>query len=449
MTRLRVLVPALVIGFVLQASAAKGADLLDGHWAGAFDRDGSVQLVEVDFVLRGDTLSGTYAIPELSLYEETLGNLIRTDSTIQFRTLYGDFLMICHGDHGELTGLNDKVNPPIKLHLKKETLLDPPFFSKENLSFKGDHVVIAATLYKPAGIGPFPAAVIIPGSGEIGRGTWFYRSLVYGLVHRGIAALIYDKRGVGESTGSLSTADFKDLAKDALAMVDSLRKRSDIIPNHVGLYGMSQGGWIAAVAGHKSKELAFVVLMEGPAEGVWQEQLDAIVYTMSADNYSKPSIDSALEYTRLYFEAVKSKKKFRALAPWVPHLQRAKWAKYVNIPLRENDVDMVWLRVNNYDPENDLSGMRCPVLAIFGEEDTLVPPQTNLEKMKAYLTKAGVKYSVITVHGLGHSVKTAERLEGGTWNWPRNYWVWSRRPEMIDDSVSAWILENSKPADSH
>jgi pimeloyl-ACP methyl ester carboxylesterase len=444
MTRHRAAISACLIGILLSVSSIHATGFIDGQWQGAIDRDGSIQIVEIDFKSHGDTLGGTYAIPDLNIYEEPLTETAQTDSTVQFHLLYGVFSMIRHDDIGELTGGNDKWNPPVKLHLKKKSFADPPFFTREDLSIKNDRVTIAATLYKPVGGGPFPVAVIIPGSGEQSRAMWEYRSHVYGLVRRGIAALIYDKRGVGQSSGSLATADFKDLARDALIAVDSLRERSDIDTNKIGLYGISQGGWIAAVAGRKSKKLAFVVFMEGPAVSTWEQELNGVEYTMRAEGYSPAAIDSALEYTRLYFDAVESRKKWKKLVPWLAKVEKSKWAEYVQKPLRQDDVDMVWWKVNEYDPANDLSGLHSSALAIFGADDTRVPPVANIEKMKAYLAKAEIKYSVVVVPGLGHASATSQTLKGGKWDWPKSYWVWSKRPGMIDDSAAAWILGNSK-----
>ncbi len=127
------------------------------------------------------------------------------------------------------------------------------------VTFQNGEVTLAGNLFVPVGEGPFPAVVIIHGSGkETARDlvlhSWFF-------VQHGFVVLTYDKRGVGESSGSYqrvvpknSEAVLGELAGDALAGVEFLKNHNKIDPNRIGLFGLSQGGWIAPLA-------AYVALM--------------------------------------------------------------------------------------------------------------------------------------------------------------------------------------------
>ena len=71
-----------------------------------------------------------------------------------------------------------------------------------------------------------------------------YRSIGEYLVQRGFAVLLYDKRGVGGSTGDWESETFDERAQDVAAMVKYLQSRPEIDPNRIGLIGHSQGAYI-------------------------------------------------------------------------------------------------------------------------------------------------------------------------------------------------------------
>ena len=124
---------------------------------------------------------------------------------------------------------------------------------------------------------PVPAVVLVHGSGRLSA-----RDMLYGsgqrLAAMGFAVFAYDKRGVGASTGeytSIGPANsvhmFDLLATDALAGVEMLKSRRDIDPRRIGLFGISQGGWIAPLAASRNSSIAFVVALSGPAVSVGEE----------------------------------------------------------------------------------------------------------------------------------------------------------------------------------
>ena len=90
-----------------------------------------------------------------------------------------------------------------------------------------------------------------------------YHELGRHFARKGVAALIYDKRGCGASTGDWTRAGLSDLAEDALACVQFLRSRPDINPTQVGLWGLSQGASIIPIAAGRSPEVAFVIAVGG------------------------------------------------------------------------------------------------------------------------------------------------------------------------------------------
>ena len=121
---------------------------------------------------------------------------------------------------------------------------------EEQVTFKNGAVTLAGTLSIPEGKGPFPAFVMVTGSGLQNRdeellGFKPFAVITDYLVRRGIATLRYDDRGAGGSTGNIAMATTADFADDALAGVALLASRPEIDHAHIGIFGHSEGADVA------------------------------------------------------------------------------------------------------------------------------------------------------------------------------------------------------------
>ncbi|MEO8071135.1 MAG: alpha/beta fold hydrolase, partial [Acidobacteriota bacterium] len=138
------------------------------------------------------------------------------------------------------------------------------------LTFASGSLTLGGTLTLPAGRGPFPAIVLLTGSGPQNRdeeifGFRPFLVLATHLAQQGIAVLRYDDRGVGSSSGSVSNSTTSDFADDARAALALLAARPEIDKRRLGLLGHSEGAVVAALVAAQSPEIAFVVLMAPPA----------------------------------------------------------------------------------------------------------------------------------------------------------------------------------------
>jgi uncharacterized protein len=147
---------------------------------------------------------------------------------------------------------------------------DPRPYREEPLTIVSGAVSLAGTLSVPAGRGPFPAVVLITGSGRQNRDAELFGFKMFGTIadhfaRHGIAVYRFDDRGVGGSTGNVLRSTTDDFATDAVTIVTRLRARPEIDPQRIGLLGHSEGGPVAAIAASRSSEVAFVVMMAGSA----------------------------------------------------------------------------------------------------------------------------------------------------------------------------------------
>jgi alpha-beta hydrolase superfamily lysophospholipase len=139
------------------------------------------------------------------------------------------------------------------------------------------------------------AVVFVHGSGKQTRNMmWAER-----FAKEGIAALVYDKRGVGKSGGryeserSVGEKNIVLLADDAVSALNTLSKHPALKGVTLGLTGISQAGWIVPLAAEKSNVVKFIVLWSGPVCKVSEEDIFS-KYTGDLDGKEVPSFDEAL-----------------------------------------------------------------------------------------------------------------------------------------------------------
>jgi len=149
-------------------------------------------------------------------------------------------------------------------------------YAAEEVRFRNGEVTLAGSLFVPHGPGPHPAIALVHGSGSVDRGGLLWYGDLF--ARDGIAALVYDKRGAGASTGRYSVlGSYQALADDHLAGVEHLKARNDIDARHIGVWGLSEGGLVAPLAAARSPDVAFVVAVSAPGVGpirsfLWQKE---------------------------------------------------------------------------------------------------------------------------------------------------------------------------------
>lgn len=153
----------------------------------------------------------------------------------------------------------------------------PEYLTEEEVNFSNGKVTLAGTFLVPTTPGPHPAIIMIHGSEQASRKMGFYRILAEWLVREGLAVLLYDKRGVGDSTGVYqefaNDSNLNNLAGDGLAGVEWLKNRAEVDPTRIGVMGASQAGWVGPRMAAQSPDVAFMVLMVGPTISPAQESL--------------------------------------------------------------------------------------------------------------------------------------------------------------------------------
>lgn len=317
----------------------------------------------------------------------------------------------------------------------------PPYpYATENVTFENSTAKfpLAGTLTLPQGDGPFPAVVLVSGSGPQDRdetlmGHKPFLVLADHLTRHGIAVLRYDDRGVGQSQGKHDGATSADFATDAYAAVTYLKSRKEVAPKRIGVMGHSEGGLIAPmVAADHPDDVAFLVLLAGPGipgDEVLAGQQEAIATTMGATpeaiRLTRRLMDhltrAAQEPGPVDARKQKLKKLFdefvAGLSDDEKKLVTNGDATAVRAALADRMSDP-WLQYFlTHDPRAVLRKVACPVLAVNGEFDLQVLHAANLAGIDKALKDGGNDRSTVKLFpGLNHlfqHTKTGKLSEYG------------------------------------
>ena len=232
---------------------------------------------------------------------------------------------------------------------------------------------LAGMLFVPEGDGPFPAAVIIHGSGTSRRDSGWYLTLTQYLQEHGVVVLLPDKRGSEQSEGDWRTASFEDLATDTVAAVDFLNNQLEVAISDIGVIGLSQGGHIVPVVADQTPDIAFVVNIVGGAVPMH----DLLVYEETHNLRELgilPGLSDLLAYPSSWSIIMARQRGF-------------------------------WAAIGNFDPVPYWRKTAVESLVLYGENDTNVPSR----KSAAILRSLGnPNINVRVYEGSGHALESPQ-----------------------------------------
>lgn len=263
------------------------------------------------------------------------------------------------------------------------------------LVVRHDGALLAAS-YSAAGE---TAIVALHGAGEGTRDYFLYRHLHEVLPEAGIGVVTFDRRGDGRSTGDSSRGRFEVQAADALAVLDAVGVR------RVGLWGLSQGGWIAPLAASESDRVAFVVGVASTGVTPSEQMMYAVAQQLEHAGYGSAVVHRVLALRRAYEAYVHGRAAGRE-AELAAELQAAMdepWWLLAFLPpvLLDAEGCRLWIEEMDWDPRPVFAAVRVPALMFYGADDAWTPVEPSVQ---AWREARGDAVEIVVVPEASHEM---------------------------------------------
>ncbi|MDC8006385.1 alpha/beta hydrolase [Aureisphaera galaxeae] len=280
--------------------------------------------------------------------------------------------------------------------------------SEEQIAFASGNETLVGYLSKPSTHSPFPVIVVLHSASHGHHDNDLYNHLEATMKEIGVGVFTYDRRGSGQSTGDFRTASLETLAKDALSAIHCLKERKDIDPNRIGLYGISQGGWLAPLAySMDSKNISFMVLVSSSGVSPARQMEYSAVTTLKRDNRSDTIIETAKYLRNITNEYYRGNRDRERTQKEIDQYRGAPWFSDVYLPWRGNlpeDVGVTkWIHEMDFNPKEYFGAVNVPILLVYGETDRWVPIQESIAVWKdVFSNNSHDAYDILKVHRAGH-----------------------------------------------
>lgn len=418
-----------------------------GVWEGALISAADTHAVRLSVEADSAGLRGFLDLPDQYAYRYAVRNLSVEGSAVSFEfpealppaTFTGTFT---GGKiHGTVT--TPATSGAGALELQRWAGEALPYRTQQVRFANGD-VPLRGTLFVPNTKGPHPGVVLLHGSGPQTRESYI-RYFADQFARNGFAALIYDKRNTGRTDIPLwqqGGGTFADLADDATAAVRYLRARPDVAdPRRIGLWGLSQGAWIAPLAADRIEGIAFLVLVSGGGVTPARQELYDDEVKLRAGGFSDAEISRAMSLLKLANAYIRSQtdSDWNRFESELAKARTERWFAVLDrFPITLPRESPAWQDPDlDYDPVPLLERLRVPVLVVLGEKDELTPVQQTARAAATALRKARNRdYLVRAIPGANHGLLVS-RANGESWleQRPASGWV---------DDMIAWVSARAR-----
>ncbi len=357
---------------------------------------------------------------------------------------------------GQIVGTFDQMGQSLPLVLRlsdqkdNSRIQDPqkpyPYIS-EDIAFtqspEGFH--LAGTITRPIGEGPFPAVVLVSGSGSQNRdeelmGHRPFLVLADALTRSGVVVLRYDDRGFAESQGDASASTTLDFADDAESAVRYLLTLPFVDSDNVGIIGHSEGGIIGPIVAQRNSDVDFLVLMAGTGvDGmtVLEDQSAAILRSQQVPEPVIAQVGSTNQaiYNTVLDESLTLDERKEAIIGMLLPLGMTASQAEAQLTALFSPWYMTFLTL---DPSVYLQDLDIPVLVLNGTKDTQVSASLNVPAIEKALRAGGnTSYTTKVYENLNHLFQPA------TTGSPEEYASIEITidPEVLED-ISSWVVRD-------
>ena len=275
----------------------------------------------------------------------------------------------------------------------------------ESRTFRSGDATLGGTLYLPKGGQALGAVVVTHSASKPLRDAALYQHLTEMLPPLGVAVLTYDRRGSGKSGGDLKDSDYAMLADDAIAAVRMLKGDPRIDPERIGIWGLSQGGWLSLLAAARSSDVRFVVSIAAPVVTPDVQMMFRSENAMRINGYPEAEIDQMRATRKAVDDYMRGSGDRAAAQGPVDAVKTEPWFDLLYLGEVVGDrATSRWRKEIEYDPLPTLDEVKVPALILFGANDPVVPVATSVARINA---RRGPDVTVRVIAGADHHMATS------------------------------------------
>jgi len=241
----------------------------------------------------------------------------------------------------------------------------------------------------------YPVILFVHGSGpEDYSSSNLYRPLWERFTEAGFACFSWDKPGVGSSQGNWFQQSIEDRAEIVLEAYHFLEQHEKIDRNKIGLWGISQAGWVIPKV-TETRIPAFAIVVSGPVTTAMDQEIYRLRSNLQANGFKPAAVDSAVTYTNQVKELVGGQRPFVDFDALQKEARKHGWSSFV---ITGDEGIYQYLKVIlKGDQAPNIENLTCPVLAIWGENDLLVPSVASSEHYRNTMKKIGNKKATVVI----------------------------------------------------
>jgi alpha-beta hydrolase superfamily lysophospholipase len=419
-----------VLAVVVSIATAHAAGL-EGHWSGTWTKAGDALNVTVEFSKTPTGYAGAFASDALEVAGIPLTEITPVRDSFRFE-LRGDATTIMFFGkvvNDAFTGTLEEGPIRGTFHLKRTV---PPARKVREITFANRDVTLAGELVLPTSAGRHPAVLFLHGSGPEGR--WASRYLARKFAARGVAALIYDKRGVGASKGDWQAAGFEVLADDAAAGIRLLAAQPEVDPARIGIYGHSQGGTISPLVAVRAVGIAFVIASAASGLDPAETEIYSVENAIGLARLPASEQADARLFVRTIVDVAYRGAQRATLYELVSRFKNRPW--FFEPPPPDHSYWTLSRRIAAYRALEFWQRVKAPVLLLYGERDERVPPRPSADAILAALKAGSNPPATLKIYPNADHTLRLIRGEGQDYDWPR------RVPGYADTLID-WVLSKN------
>jgi len=280
--------------------------------------------------------------------------------------------------------------------------------SSEKVEFSFDNFNISGELLIPKGNGKFPLVIMVHGDGSAYMS--YFSTIKKSFLKAGYATLMWDKPGSGKSTGEFSNKHLQDeRANILLNAIQEMIKHPKIQPDKIGVWGISQAGYVIPRAMEKTDDISFIILVGVGGENGIQQTAYYIKAQLKCIDVSEQEAMQAEQYFIDLCYARNFDDYYNSAKPLVndPLVREmgfvtAMWTEDQWKPKDKNEEAF-------FNPISVIAKTKTPTLVFFGDLDKNVDPLQGMEAYQAALEKAGnPNFRVKLIKGSDHNIIISE-----------------------------------------